>query len=446
MLLFILLAAAPAAAQTSARTPAELQRAIKRAQPGDVIIMEDGRWTDADIRFEAQGAVGDSIYLRARTPGQVVLDGASRLRIGGQYLVVDGLRFEGGALEGGHVIAFRINEDSARQARHCRLTNSAVIDYNPPDTLTEYKWVSLYGTDNRVDHNYLAGKRHDGATMVVWLEPPPLDVPNRHRIDHNLFGARPPLGKNGAEAIRIGTSHRSMQDSETLVEYNLFERQDGEVEIISNKSGKNVYRGNTFVESTGSLTLRHGNGALVEGNYFFGNGKPESGGVRIIGEDHRVVGNYFEGLQGSNYYAALPIANGVPDSPLNRYFQVKNALVADNVFVGNRYTVVFGAGADGEKTLPPQNVSFRNNFFATDGPAPVITVVEEAEGTRWEGNVALAESLGIERPAGIEVRPPLVADEALREARARLRGGFHPLTRADVGPAWLGAAATTRVR
>jgi hypothetical protein len=54
----------------------------------------------------------------------------ARLRVGGSYLVVDGLLFKDGGVTGGHVIAFRGENDKG--ADHCRVTNCAVIDYNVP--------------------------------------------------------------------------------------------------------------------------------------------------------------------------------------------------------------------------------------------------------------------------------------------------------------------------
>ena len=54
--------------------------------------------------------------------------------------------------------------------------------------------------------------------------------------------------------------------------------------MISNKSGSNVFRANTFRESAGTITLRHGNDNLVEGNFFLGNNKSQTGGIRVIGE------------------------------------------------------------------------------------------------------------------------------------------------------------------
>ncbi len=426
--------------------------AVETAQPGDTITLANGVWRDVHLAFDADGVEGDTITVKAETPGQVILTGTSRLRIGGKYLKVEGLWFHRGALEGGHVIAFRINQN--RAAHHSRLTNCAITEYNPPNWLTGYKWVSLYGAHNRVDHNYFAGKTHDGATLVVWLEDPPDHQPNYHRVDHNHFGPRPPLGKNGGETIRIGTSHRSMQDSRTVVEYNLFERTDGEHEIISNKSGENIYRHNTFLESQGALTMRHGNRAVVEHNFFLGNGRSGTGGVRVIGEDHLVQHNYFAGLQGDSSRAALPIMNGVPDSPLNRYFQVKNAHIANNTFVDTRVTILYGMGMDSEKSLPPQGVSFVDNVVYTDSPAPVVFAMTPPESITWRGNVFYGSDPGIPLPEGIQWEDPKLLsgedglwrpDPAGPAADKGATLESRPLTPDDVGPTWFSLPWTPRV-
>ena len=171
--------------ERTVHTAAELSAAIAASGPGDTVVMANGIWTDTEIDFFAEGVEGDSITLRAETPGQVILNGDSQLNIGGQYLKVDGLWFDGGALTGGHVIEFR--RSSSNLTHHSRLTNCAVTNYNPPNYLTQYKWVSVYGTHNRVDHCHFAGKTHDGATVVVWLGDPPRDDPGWHRIDRNFF-------------------------------------------------------------------------------------------------------------------------------------------------------------------------------------------------------------------------------------------------------------------
>ena len=427
--------------ETLVHNVAEFKEAVSRARPGDTIVLANGTWTDADLVFDADGVEGDSITVRAETPGRVILNGNSTLRIGGSYLKVEGLWFHRGALERGHVIAFRTD----RPAHHSRLTETAVTEYNPANWLVQYKWISLYGTHNRVDHCYIAGKTHDGATLVVWLEDPPNDAPNYHRIDHNTFGPRPPLGKNGGETIRIGTSHRSMQDSHTVVEYNLFDRTDGEHEIISNKSGRNTYRGNTFSGARGALTLRHGNAALVTGNYFFGYGNGGTGGVRIIGEDHQVTDNYFEQLGGDSSRAALSIMNGIPDSPLNRYFQVKRAVVANNTWKDARVAILYGLGADTEKSLEPEGVLFRDNVILEDGYASTIVANIPMDPITWEGNVFFGVSMD-ERPAnGILWEDPKLeegADDLWRpsvDGPARGKGAslrVPPVADHKVRPAW----------
>ncbi len=395
-------------ARSPVTTPAELRAAIASARPGDAITMADGVWTDLTLVFRADGVEGDSIRLVAETPGGVVLDGSSSLRIAGDYLVVDGLRFEGGTFTGTHLIQFR---DGSKAANHSRLTNSTVIDVGTVNPIQDTKWVSLYGTHNRVDHNYLRGKTNVGTTLVVWLETGSRHRPTYHRIDQNHFGPRPPLGRNEGETIRIGTSTTSMQDAFVTVERNLFERCDGEAEIVSNKSGQNVFRGNTFFRSRGSLTLRHGNGALVEGNVFVGERVDDTGGVRVIGEDHVVVNNYFEELGGTGFQSAIAIMNGVPNSPLNRYFQVRNATIAHNTIVRARQSLTLGAGADSERSLPPDGVRFENNVVLSSGSRIVRQDAEPTDMT-WDGTVYWGAQLGIDEPPGLTRADPLLRPDA----------------------------------
>ena len=386
-----------------ARTPQELADAIAVSVPGDTVVMANGTWTDLDLRFYADGIEGDTITLKAETSGRVILDGQSHLRIGGDYLKVEGLRFSGGGLTQGHVIEFR--RSSSNLANHSRLTDCEITDYNPPNVSTQYKWVSVYGTHNRVDHCYFAGKTHDGATLVVWLRDPPNDTPSYHRIDHNYFGRRPELGKNGGETIRVGTSSRSMQDSYVTVENNLFEECDGEIEIISNKSGQNTYRYNTFRRSAGTLTLRHGNNAHVYGNFFLGESKSGTGGVRIIGERHRVYNNYFQDLAGTGYRAALAVVNGIPNSPLNRYFQVKEAIIAFNTFVNVEETFVIGAGMSSEQSLAPDSITIAGNLVWT-GEGPIVENEDTPTRITYLANIFYGADTGIPQIAGVTVTDP----------------------------------------
>jgi len=402
---------------------ANISSAMASAAPGDTLIMTNGTWTDQNIFFIGNGTASQPITLQAQTPGQVILNSNSQLHIGGSYLVVDGLRFEGGALSGGSVVEFRSGDNS----HHCRLTNTAIVNYNPPNLNTRYFWVSFYGHDNRVDHCYFSGQSHSGVTCVVWRDDSSV---NNHLIDHNYFGNRPVGPDNGYETIRIGDSSESLSASRTTVEYNYFEHCDGEIEIVSNKSCENIYRYNTFVDNKGQLTLRHGNGCRVEGNFFFGYNVNTASGVRIIGENHLVINNYFAGLKGTGTWGAIVMSNGVPSPALDEYFQVKNAVVAFNTLVDCNQTFTIGLlAAGGAATLPPENCRIANNIVRSS-IAPLIYYETAPINMTYEGNIMYGADLGIPNPGGITITDPklvLAVDGLMRP------DGTSPAINASVG-------------
>lgn len=430
-------------------SPAEILRASANAKPGDTLVMKDGPWEDAAIVFDARGTPGKPITLRAGTPGKVVLSGKSSIVIGGEHLVVSGLFLQNcTATRDGIKLAGRNN----------RITECAVVR-------GDYKFfVHLFGTSNRMDQCYLAEKTNDSPTMQIEVE----GQPNFHRIDHNYFGHRPPLGRNGGETIRVGYSHQSMTNSGTLVEHNLFERCDGELEIISNKSCENTFRANTFLDCAGMLTLRHGNRCVVDGNFFLGHHKRGAGGIRVIGEDHVVINNYIDGVENGGFW----ITSGISNSELKGYFQARNCLIAFNTFVDSRGPAIqldAGFGSSG-RTLQPENITIANNIFSLS-EGQLLNGTEGGKGYRWMGNIAAGSGAhsgirfldpklekakdGLWRPAqgspandlaegnfqvvrhDVDGQPRNVrADVGCDEISDSPRTN-RPLTATDVGPTWL---------
>ncbi|MBD3834484.1 MAG: right-handed parallel beta-helix repeat-containing protein [Brevundimonas sp.] len=365
-----LLWAGAVSAQTSTlvATPAEYQQALSGVRPGDTIVLKDGVWRDFQILFEGEGRAGQPIALTAETPGGVVLSGQSNLRLAGRHLLVSNLVFRDGWSPTGEVVSFRRSKE--HRAIDSRVTGLVIDGYNKPDRATSDNWVALYGRDNRFDHNHLTGKTNVGTTLVV-VRDEQQGLDNRHRIDHNYFGPRPNLGSNGGETMRVGTSADSLSASHTVVENNWFEGADGEVEIVSNKSGGNTYRGNVFYRSRGSMVLRHGDGNLVENNVFIGGGKPHTGGIRVINRNQTVRNNYMEGITGDGFTAALSVMHGVPDSPINRYHQVVGAVIENNTIINAR-SLFLGAGMDAERSAPPIDSRFSHNLIVNpDGREPM---------------------------------------------------------------------------
>ena len=456
---------------------------VTLAVPGDTITLANGNWTNASLLFKGNGTASSPITLRAQTGGQVLLTGSSRLRLAGSWLVASGLTFTNGYPTAADVISFQ--ENVSVLATNCRVSDCAILDFNTPNTSTDTKWVSIYGFSNRVDHCYFRGKRNNGTLLVVWLpaaNTPEATKPNYHQIDYNWFGPRPVLGGNGGEIIRVGDSSTSFNVSHTILERNLFSACDGEIEIVSSKSCENVYRYNTFVECAGTLTLRHGNRCRVEGNYFLGNNKASTGGVRIMGEDHTVFNNYFQDLGGSAGYSALTMMQGLENSPLDGYFQVKNAVVAFNTLVNCSNSLIVGLeamlsrnGTNYQTTLPPLNCTIANNVVSTTKRKLVDQRITPINLT-WQGNIMFGTDLGIPPNEGIRLADPNLVQGsdrlwqpgsgspalgaaqgqynfATEDIRGRVRPAIGkdvscdqvcnspvirgPLSSADVGPSWI---------
>ena len=105
----------------------DISEVLSKLKPGDKVVMKQGRWHDQQIRFTAKGTLEQSIVLKAQKPGKTRLTGYSLLKIYGSHLVIDGLLFTDGYIDSSRSV-IRLGEDT----RHCRLTNTAIIDYAPP--------------------------------------------------------------------------------------------------------------------------------------------------------------------------------------------------------------------------------------------------------------------------------------------------------------------------
>ncbi len=334
----------------------ELSEAIEKASPGDDIVMANGDWNDVQIRFVGYGNENQPITLRAETPGKVIIKGKSDIKLGGEYLVVNGLYFTDGASPTRAVIEFAINQDTV--ANHSKVTNSVILDYNKPQRNETDLWIQFKGRYNELNQCYIAGKSNRGPTIRVDLAGNK-SIKNYHKITNNYFGSRPPKGGPSAETIQIGNSFTSMAPSYTLVANNFFDRCNGEVEVISSKTNFNEFRNNVFYKSEGSLVTRHGNYCIVDGNYFIGDTNSEQiGGVRLIGTGHWVTNNYFYNLKGKVFRSPLAVMNGIPKSPLNRYIQVTDVVVAHNFWVNCTSPLQFGVGSnvDQKDVLPASEI------------------------------------------------------------------------------------------
>lgn len=335
----------------------DAKQLLKKVRAGDTIVLQDGRWEDVDLKFsDLAGTEAKPIFIRPESPGGAIVAGKSRFRISGQYVEVSGFVFEDLA-DVDDSVEFRTS--SKELANHCRLTDCVFRQTNRLKSKQSVHWLSIHGDHHRVDHCSFIGKTTIGTTLVIWVT----SQPGHHRLDHNYFGPREKLGQNGGETIRIGTSQVSKEDGLNLIEENFFEDCDGEAEIISNKSCRNIYRRNVFVRCGGALTLRHGEKCRVDGNVFFGEDKKETGGIRIVGTGHVVVNNYFHGLRGDKERATISVMNGIIDSPLNGYQAVSDTIIAHNTMIQCSAPLEIGVGFSTQQNVAPADCRISHNLW-----------------------------------------------------------------------------------
>ncbi|MDF2714636.1 MAG: poly(beta-D-mannuronate) lyase [Paenibacillus sp.] len=429
-------------------TAEALETAIATAVPGDVITMQDGVWNNIDIVFKGNGTEQKPITLKVQNAGKVIISGASSLQLSGEYLVVDGLHFKDGASSKSlHLIEFRVG---SQPANHSRLTNVVVSGFNKNRARTDSTdvWVGLFGSHNRVDHCLFQGKTSESVLMIVWRS---TSDPNYHRIDHNYFKDIPSLGVAGATAIRIGDGTHALSSSYTTVENNIFENMQGTGKIVNMKSGGNTIRNNTFINASGSIEVRQGNGNIIEGNFILP-AKEEryTGGIVLIGQDHIVRNNYIQGTRSSGR-PAIVIYEGEPNNYPGKggYYPSKNVVIASNTLVDNDKNFTIGELYDPktEITVPIENLTIKDNVLLGNGSmTPIMIVLDKPNGITYEGNQFFnGNFLGIENVPGItKEQPQLVLGEDgmyhyTDDSPYKRNIATTPLKRTEVGPKWIQA-------
>ena len=377
-------------------------------RPGDIIELADGTYDTGGISVEISGTAADPIIIRAENIGGVVLGGESYFNFRrSAYITVEGF----------HFTSDRYTVIKLEACNNIRITRN-IFQINEEEGESG-KWVYIGGVwddqlllshHNRIDHNVFRDKHQLGNFITIDGGD---NVSQHDRIDHNYFYNIGPRHDNEMEAIRVGWSQLSLTDGFTIIEYNLFEDCDGDPEIISVKSCKDTVRYNTIKSSQGTVSLRHGDGSVVHDNYFLGEGKAGTGGVRIYARNHKIYNNYFEGLTGYRWDAAITLTNGDTDTgSLSAHWRVDNVVIVHNTLVDNYSNIEIGYGrSDNSWTREPRNVTMANNLVV-GGQKDLIEIINEPTNFTWSGNIMFPQngfSVGLEAPVGdIRVVDPLL--------------------------------------
>src|SRR3989440_2538037 len=338
----------PSLAATAPRTlsvsnAASFASAVADARPGDRIMVADGTYAGS-IAVNRSGTAAAPITIAAQTPGQAQLTAANAIQLGKvSHVVIQGFTFTG---NGG--LDVPVAAAAVRVTRNTFASNKSGA------------FLSVSADNTEVDHNAFLNKSTAGVYLQV-NGPGAHDMAKNVHIHHNYFFNHHFGGANGGESIRLGLSGRQHADAHALVEYNLFEKANGDSEAISVKSSDDVVQYNTILSSRGTLSLRHGWGTLVQGNLLIGG----TTGIRFFGNNHVIINNVVQGTTGQ----ALEIGGGeIRDDTKSTtaHEAADHCLVAFNTFQSNR-TGAARYGSD--KKFAPSDITLADNILEDHGGA-----------------------------------------------------------------------------
>ena len=114
--------------------------------------------------------------------------------------------------------------------------------------------------------------------------------------------------------------------------------------------------------------------------------KSKTGGIRVINAGHVIQNNLMIGLRGTSYRGPIVVMNGVPNSPLNRYDQVKDVLIQNNTII-DCSPITFGVGKSPELSLPAINTVFANNLILNTENGKIADYFDSVDGIEFSGNI-----------------------------------------------------------
>ncbi|MDR6549957.1 chondroitinase-B domain-containing protein [Paenibacillus qinlingensis] len=370
-------------------TSAQLTSAISSATAGTTIVLANGTYTNGG-NFSISGKNGTAsnpITIKAANTGQAIISGSAYFIVSNSsYVTIEGLKFT-------NTGNTAVKLDQSNNVRVTRNTFAITENGN------SLKWVYIGGANshhNRIDHNEF-GPKHDLGNFIT-VDGSSTQISQYDTIEYNYFHDIGPRATNEMEAIRLGVSTLSMSNAYATIQYNLFENCDGDPEYISVKSGNNTVRYNTFRNSQGVLSSRHGHAQSFYGNFFLGDGvKSGIGGIRLYANDHKVFNNYFENLTGSGYSDAINVdggdfdggtnGNSYTSSDLSKHWRVYRAQIVNNTIVNSTTGIVIG----GNYSQAPVDSIIANNIVKNTTGTLFNQV--KTSNTTFQGNIGFGSTL-----------------------------------------------------
>jgi hypothetical protein len=364
----------------------DLHDAIQQAQPGTKIVLASGVYSRPG-GFSVTGKRGtrdSGLTIEAAEQGGAVLQGPSSFLIRDcSHVVIRGIRHEGSVADSEE---YERHAFTIADCDHVRITrNHVVMESASGDDVEDNDYVLIEGSSqrNRIDHCYFGPKTTIGTFVYIRMNRRGTQVCRLTTIDHNHFDSLSGPASSHYEPVRLG--HGDAQDSSafTLFEYNLMTGCVADNEFISVKSSDNVIRYNTFRGMFGALVLRNGNRNDIYGNFWFGEGREESGGITVNdGTGHRLWNNYLSGLTAE--------ASNRPGGVIFEVVEKAREQVNDCVFVHNSIIecarpLLLGRDRGAEFPYQPVGITVADNLIV--GPTSPLIEQDDAAEVTLSGNV-----------------------------------------------------------
>lgn len=340
-------------------------------KPGDQLLLTGTTWSDAKLSFRGQGTAEAPILIRPEHPETFNLSGDAKAEFSGEHLVIADLTFKDGIIGQTGKIFVRLGTYGGKEANNCLVLRLRIENCNSPN---ENDWpkvrafyVVVEGSNNTLADCVFAKMRNWGQYVSAQKLPAKgllgLHILNCQFLDRPLIDKQ-----NGYETIQIGWSGEHGKSSGSLIQNSLFEDCNGEGELFTVKASDVFIRGNTFKRCQGAVTLRHANRVLVQENIFDGEGTANTGGVRVCGQGHIIIGNTFKNLKEPKnyYYWPLSFMTGSAETvegDTKGYGRAADTLIEDNIFESNDARIALGIYLRPDYPLLPHNIWITNNIF-----------------------------------------------------------------------------------